>query len=333
MPAACVSDPPGRHARRRAPRTAPGAGPSPIRPPPRRPCRRRGHRRARSGASGPRPGGRRRRPRPCRRGRPGRSAPRRRCRRRPCRRAPTATQSRWDALLSRSSDHLPSRRPLPELAGRPGRRVELPCGVGGQVPDVLDLRVGARGGMLGVGHLDHLAARPGARRRPCRRAVDGQRQGLGVGRVVGRRSRRPRPSVAGGRPCPRRPWRRRRRRRPVRARSQTRSAASVPGGHQRLAEPDPAAVGDHHALAVALGEGRGPFLPPGLELGPGRAQPDQRASDRQRPPSSSRSKAREAHADRDRTDRCIVVLVRSLSPGRGPSLTSTITRARRPWPR
>ena len=57
---------------------------------------------------------------------------------------------------------------------------------------------------------------------------------------------------------------------------------------ERLAEPDPAAVGDHHALAAPLGEGRGRLLAPGFQLGASAGRDadgrDQQAEDEERLP-------------------------------------------------
>lgn len=160
-------------------------------------------------------------------------------------------------------------RELPELAGRTGGRVEVALRVVGEVPDVFDVGIEPRGRhRIGrVGQVDDLAGRTG----PDENVAVGQdvhRKGLRIGGVVGEG-----PGCAflglttedlalvAGRGIDR----------AVRLTGQIPDACAfdfVDGG-ERLAKPNPAVFGDNDLFAMPLHEGRGRFLPPGLELAEG----------------------------------------------------------------
>ena len=121
--------------------------------------------------------------------------------------------------------------------------------------------------MLGIGDLDHLAAGPRADiNLPIGRGGQGERLGIGRGErhcpggsllgglakdlacVAGGREDR---AIAGAGKVPH----------PL--------GGQRPGRQQGLPQAGVPLVRDHHALAVMLGERRGPLLTPGIELGPG----------------------------------------------------------------
>jgi len=218
-------------------------------------------------------------------------------------------------------------RAFPELAVRPGGREQVPLRVGREVPDVEDVRGGTGLGMLGVGQLDDLPR--GARPREDLAVGRGdEAEGLAVGVVedqlpalrVLRRQPEDLPRVAGcgvdravGRP------------------------REVPdpiggegsGGDEGPAQPDAALVGDDDALAAMLGESRRRLLPPRLQL---REKLDRAGRDETRRDRRDREGLDE-HAPPTSPDR-----IRHVDPRRSwksgvRPVTSTITRARRPWPR
>ena len=124
--------------------------------------------------------------------------------------------------------------------------------------------------MLGIAQVDDIAVGPGS-------AVDGSisqqppARGPGCRSNRKRASRAHRPLARGETPCRHRPWPRKPRRHAFVPGPRPARPPSDPSRSKRVPQPHSPVIGDHHALAVALGKRRRAFLTPGFHLRSSRA--------------------------------------------------------------